>query len=73
MRRLSKVAFFVDISIKSIQDTVTMNYLLRIYDDFNKIIHSEEFFASTEITAEKIAMNIAEREFAGLDWTLTKI
>ena len=50
-----------------------MNYILRVYNDENKVIHSEEFFAKTDITADKIALNIVEREFIGLDWTLSKI
>jgi hypothetical protein len=50
-----------------------MNYLLKIYNDSEEVIHSEEFFASTSITADKIALNIVEKEFVGLDWTLTEM
>ena len=50
-----------------------MNYLLQVYNDGGEVIHSEEFFASTAITADKIALGIVEKEFAGLDWTLTEI
>jgi hypothetical protein len=50
-----------------------MNYLLQVYNDSDEVIHSEEFDASTSITADKIALNIVEREFVGLDWTLTEI
>ena len=50
-----------------------MNYLLRVYDSDDKVIHSEEFFASTVVTADKIARGIVEKEFVGLDWTLTEM
>lgn len=50
-----------------------MNYLLQVYDNDDKVIHGEEFFASTPITADKIAMGIVEKEFVGLDWTLTEM
>jgi hypothetical protein len=50
-----------------------MNYLLQVYDNNNEVIHSEEFFASTSITADKIAFNVVEKQFAGLDWTLTEM
>ena len=50
-----------------------MNYLLQVYNDDGEVIHREEFFASTVITADKIAMGIVEKEFVGLDWTLTEM
>lgn len=50
-----------------------MNYLLKVYNDSDEVIHSEEFFASTAITADKIAFNTVEKQFAGLDWTLTEM
>jgi hypothetical protein len=50
-----------------------MNYILQVYDNDDKVIHSEEFFASTVITADKIAMGIVEKEFVGFDWTLTEM
>jgi hypothetical protein len=50
-----------------------MNYILRVYDNNNEVLHSEEFFANTSITADKIAFNTVEKQFAGLDWTLTEI
>ena len=50
-----------------------MNYLLQVYNDIDEVIHSEELYASTSVTADKIALNIVEREFVGLDWTLTEI
>jgi hypothetical protein len=50
-----------------------MNYLLKVYNDSDEVIHSEEFFASTSITADKIAFNTVEKQFAGLDWTLTEM
>lgn len=50
-----------------------MNYLLQVYDNDDKVIHSEEFFASTVITADKIALNIVEKEYLGFDWSLIKI
>ena len=46
-----------------------LNYLLQVYNHDDKVIHSEEFFASTAITADKIALGIVEKEFVGLDWT----
>jgi len=49
-----------------------LNYLLQVYNHDDKVIHHEEFFASTSITADKIALNIVEKEFVGLDWTLTE-
>lgn len=49
-----------------------MNWILRVYDDNNKQIDSVEFFATTEITANKIALNIVEKEFVGKDWTLMR-
>jgi len=49
-----------------------MNYLLQVYNHDDKVIHSEEFFASMSITADKIAFNIVEKQFSGLDWTLTE-
>ena len=50
-----------------------MNYLLQVYNDSDEVIHREELYASTSVTADKIALNIVEREFVGLDWTLTEI
>ena len=50
-----------------------MNYLLQVYDNDDKVIHSEEFFASTVTTADKIARGIVEKEFVGFDWTLTEM
>ena len=50
-----------------------MDYLLQVYNDSDEVIHREEFFASMPITADKIAVNIVEHEFVGLDWTLTEI
>ena len=46
---------------------------LQVYNNSDEVIHREEFDASTSITADKIALNIVEREFVGLDWTLTEI
>ena len=50
-----------------------MNYLLQVYNDDGKVIHSEELFASTVITADKIALGIVEKEFSGLYWTLAEM
>ena len=50
-----------------------MNYLLQVFNDDGKVIHNKEFFASTTISADKIAFNVVEKQFDGLDWTLTEM
>lgn len=52
-----------------------MKWLLRIYQspDDGSLLESVEFSASTEITADKIALNIVEKEYPGLDWSLVKV
>lgn len=47
------------------------NWTLRIYDfDGCTRLHEESFFASTEVTADKTALSIVERDWPGYDWTL---
>ena len=46
------------------------NWILRVYDEQNVLVYQSTFFASTHVTADKMALNEVERDFPGMDWSL---